>query len=101
MKTFIIYGHSEKGHVAIKNGFSWPAFFPSQSLGNDAWAILNILFYVLFCVIVASLLLFLQLKLKPNSWIGLFIVSILLGKASIFNERGNYWLIKKKIKEYE
>ena len=79
MKRFTIYGHHEKGHVAIKNGFSWPAFFLV-----DFWALYNCLFLVLIVnIIVSSILSVLDMKL--------FLILTLIVRL-FYGNYGNSWL---------
>ncbi len=102
--TYIILKSPQSGkYKAIKCGDSYSACFFGGlwALYHGLFSIffLNILFYVLFCVIVAGLALFLQLKLEPGSELSIFLICFFSSKFYLFKERGSYWLIKKKIKE--
>lgn len=91
MRTFDVYRHASDGHEAVKQGFSWPAFFFTW-----IWALLKKLWgqglalIVLIITLTASESLFQQHGEESGTLIMLFIqlaVSVWVGT------QGNRWRI--------
>ena len=90
MKKFDIYFHSSVGYQAVKQGFSWPAFFFTwiwafyHRLVGSGLAILSVTFFFLpFAYIYNN---------EGNTGAALILLLINLGFVILFGEQGNNWI---------
>lgn len=77
MHTYSIYEHKVLGRRAIKNGFSWPAFFFGifWMISKSLWT------YAGVCLLIVLVLSF----VLPLTLVGNFIIAIVIGS------QGNVW----------
>ncbi len=71
MKQFSVFQHPIRGYEAVKNGWSWPAFFFTW-----IWAFVKRLWLVGVMVLLPGF--FLSMPPEPQLW-GMLIISIVLG----------------------
>jgi hypothetical protein len=105
MKQFVIFEHPVQGRVAVKTGFSWPAFFLGvclSSLGCIVWFMANrlwrfaalwFIFFIVFMFLDNAIRTFIQdLSLQFTLLACLFAVFFLTSIAPAF--KGNEWRSK-------
>ena len=92
MKVFTVYKHQTKGYVAVKVGFSWPAFFFSGFWMIGKGFLFLSIFYLI--AIPAINIYLYDGPQTPNEWFIAFIGVILWFYPGFY---GNSWLHKKYI----
>ena len=89
MKTFYVYKHPTHGYEAVKQGFSWPAFF-----FNWLWAFIKKLWGIGFGFLgVMFILVFLETIFEEEGSAGgkLLMLLLQIGVFGGFGIKGNKW----------
>lgn len=97
MKTFDVYQHPIRGYVAVKSGFSWPAFFFTWiwAFTKKLWGA-GLIYLVLFLIsnLLYSIFDGLHAEHKADqSYILLMVVTVLfqIGLVISIGAKGNDW----------
>jgi hypothetical protein len=91
MKTFHVYGHPAQRYEAVKQGFSWPAFF-----FNIFWALVKKMWGIFSLFLGISILLGLAFTGGSDAEAVTGVGNVVL--MVIFGAKGNDWRKRKLVK---